>query len=68
MQSPWEAFYGNESEKHTTVAGGSALPGRLRNCVVYRAGQKRLARGYLDLARSAVMEELTRMQGLLHED
>lgn len=41
--------------------------GRLRDCIVYRAGQKRIVRGYLDLAREAVMEDLQRMQQLLGE-
>jgi hypothetical protein len=31
---------------------------------VYRAGQKRLARGWLVLGRTAVMEELQHMQTL----
>lgn len=47
--------------------GGGKLPGRLRDCIVYRAGQKRIVRGYLDLAREAVMEDLQRMQQLLGE-
>ncbi|CAL8466595.1 g6131 [Coccomyxa elongata] len=40
---------------------------RLRDCVVYRAGQKRIVRGYLQIARTAVMEELERMQHLLRD-
>ena len=48
-------------------AGGGKLPGRLRDCVVYRAGQKRIARSYLQLARVAVMEELEHMQQLLRD-
>lgn len=47
--------------------GGGKVPGRLRDCIVYRAGQKRIVRGYLDLAREAVMEDLQRMQQLLGE-
>ena len=48
--------------------GGGKLSGRLRDCVVYRAGQKRIARSYLQLARAAVMEDLECMQQLLRED
>lgn len=44
------------------------MPPRLWNSVVYRAGQKRIARGYLDLARTAVMEELEHMQRLSKEE
>jgi hypothetical protein len=47
--------------------GDGKFPGRLRDCIVYRAGQKRIVRGYLDLAREAVMEDLQRMQQLLGE-
>lgn len=46
-------------------AGGPQLPRQLRDSVIYRAGQKRLARGWLQLGRTAVMEELQHMQKLL---
>ena len=35
---------------------------------MYRAGQKRIARGYLALARTAVMEELRILQQLVDEE
>ena len=40
------------------------LKGWRRACVVYRAGQKRLARGYLRAARGALAEEMRRMLAL----
>lgn len=43
---------------------GGALEGWRRACVVYRAGQKRLARGYLRAARGALAEEMRRMLAL----
>ena len=44
--------------------GGEALEGWRRACVVYRAGHKRLARGYLRAARGALAEEMRRMLAL----
>ena len=43
---------------------GGALEGWRRACVVYCAGQKRLARGYLRAARGALAEEMRRMLAL----
>ncbi len=34
---------------------------------MYRAGQKHIVRDYLQIARTAVMEELERMQHLLRD-
>ena len=43
---------------------GGELAGWLRACVVYRAGQKRLARGYLRQGRAALAEEMKHMLSL----
>jgi hypothetical protein len=43
------------------AAGAAELPAWHRDCVVYRAGQKRLARGYLTASRAALAAEMRRM-------
>ncbi len=57
---------GGRDEAGRGAAGGAGasaagLPAWHRDCVVYRAGQKRLARGYLAASRAALAAEMRRM-------
>ncbi|CAK0754341.1 hypothetical protein CVIRNUC_002290 [Coccomyxa viridis] len=47
---------------------GEGLPARLHNTILYRMGQKRLAREYLQLARSATGDEMHRMRALVAKE
>lgn len=44
---------------------GTTLSNSLQACIIYRAGQKRLARLYLDAARSALTQEMQLLQGAM---
>ncbi len=48
--------------------GRTTLPARLHSTILYRTGQKQLARQYLQLARSAVVAEMDRMRALIAEE
>ena len=41
------------------------LSGIVRSCIIYRAAQKRIARMYLQAARTALGEEMQRLRGTL---
>lgn len=49
-------------------AGGDPLHTRLRSTILYRMGQKRLARDYLQLARLAIGSEMDQMRMLIAEE
>lgn len=52
----------------TWVAGQTTLPVRLHSTILYRMGQKKLARQYLQLARSEIASEMICMRALIAEE
>ena len=49
-------------------AGQTTLPARLHSTILYRMGQKKLTRQYLQLARSAIASEMICMRALIAEE
>ena len=59
---------GRTTEGTGLHADGAMLPSRLRSSILYRMGQKKLARGYLQLARSAITSEMDNMRALIAKE
>lgn len=59
---------GRTTEGTGLNADGAMLPSRLRSSILYRMGQKKMARGYLQLARSAITSEMDNMRALIAKE